>query len=121
MSEVKEAKVAVTASELKDILSAVIAEARKPVNTEEQIRADQEKAQARAELAETLKQKVANELAFQRDCNHCQNDGKAAGATATVYVQGGGYLLCQRCQSVLRPSENPATYQKHFQMQGLPG
>jgi regulator of protease activity HflC (stomatin/prohibitin superfamily) len=98
-----DAKVAVTADQLKDILSTVITEARKPVKTEEQIRAEQEKAQARAELAETLRQKAANDRRIKLNCTHMRSNG----TTTATYIQNGGYLLCLGCQATIRSGEAP--------------
>src|SRR4051812_21230585 len=95
--ETKQAEqtVGVTATDLRDILSTVIRESKKP-NDAEQAKLDQEAeekrqaAQYRLEQAESIKAEMAEKAMQKRLCSHKHATGQSHG----VYIQDGNYILC---------------------------
>jgi hypothetical protein len=85
---------------------------RKPVKTEEQIRAEEQAKKDRAIMGELLQQKEANRKAEQSACTHTRFNG----TTCAVYIANGNYMLCQHCHKVIRPSEEPALFSKLNQL-----
>ncbi len=114
MSDVK---AGISADQLKDILATVIAEARKPVITDKEIREEEQAREARRANAEASKQEAANKKFMQDTCSHLRRDGSCR----AVFVKGSGpdvenFLICQFCQCIIRPSEKPELFNKLFQM-----
>jgi hypothetical protein len=126
MSE-KEQAFSLTASDLKAILGsvaesnrasleAIITEIRKP-SLKEQRELDKEEADFQAAQEErinnsaNIKQMAANKKAAQAMCTHEHKDG----ASHCVYIQNGNYILCQKCQDVVRPETRPDLFARLLQ------
>jgi hypothetical protein len=114
----EQAKVAVTAADLKDILTAVVVEARKPVVTEKELREEQDRLDMARSNAASVKQLMENKARLQAACSHLRRDG----SSRCVYVRGSGndpdasnYLLCQYCQKFIFSNETEL-FNKHLQM-----
>jgi hypothetical protein len=89
------APLSLTFEQLKELLL----EAKKPVVSDadkKKIEAAQEERKANAEII-TLER--AKKLYEQQTCGHYRRDG----SSRTVYVEHGNYLICQKCQDVIRP------------------
>lgn len=97
-----------TKSDLLELLT----EVRKPVKTEEEIRAEKEKQADRAILADTLRLKEANKKAAQEACSHMRRDG----STTAVYVTNLQGMYCQACQLMIYPNEKPDIFNRLFQL-----
>ena len=95
-----------------DDLKTLIQEIRKPIKTEEELKAQAEKEQSRKDLGETLKQAAINRRAIQDNCSHMRSNGSTSG----VYIQNGGYIFCQVCADVIRPNERPEIFNRLFQL-----
>ena len=103
-----EPKVTLGVEELKDVLTTVLAEARKPVVTEQQQREIAEQQEARARGAEQAEELRKTEEWNQAHCSHRRRDN----SPRTVHVNnnpksGGEFLICQACQKIIRPEEEP--------------
>jgi hypothetical protein len=107
-----EGKLSLTKDDLKEILTEVIAEVKKP-NEVEQQKIDQQMRQIEQDQKtrlETRDQKldaIAAKRQFQKTCLH---EGGRPIHPHTVFVQDdwGGYILCQVCQIVVRPADSKA-------------
>lgn len=113
-----DAKVALTAADLKEILKTVVEEARKPVITQKDQREMEEAQEARKRGKEQEDERVANEELTQRLCTHRRRDN----TPRTVHVQnnpksGGEFMICQKCQKVIRPELEPALFTSLIQDQ----
>jgi|ERR1035437_3474490 RNA polymerase-binding transcription factor DksA len=90
------APLALTFEQLKELLL----EAKKPVMSD----ADKKKLESdqlsRKENAQIIDQERQKKLYEQSVCGHTRRDG----SSRTVYVENGNYLICQRCQDVIRPT-----------------
>ncbi len=98
-----EQKVGLSADQLKDVLSAVIAEAKKPVITEEQLAAKEDARKTRQENADNYHAMKAGEAARQRNCTH-KHQNQSTGAVP--YKNGRNeveFVLCQLCRVVVKP------------------
>lgn len=93
-------KVGISADVLKDLVATIMTEARKPVTTEEQIKAEEARKQQRADQEKINEQIRKNREFEQKYCNHMQNNGKDNGRTSFVRVTINNRLMlhCQRCQ-----------------------
>ena|ERR1017187_3853407 len=104
-----------TASQLQELIAtavtAAVSEAKKPYISDEQKRNIADAQQARKEQAGLHRQMVEEKIRQQKLCTH----EHARGDTHGVYVQNGNYILCQKCQSVIRPETDPQTFSKIFQ------
>lgn len=107
----------VSADQLKDILATVIAEARKPVLTEEDIRRIEAKKQEAADGAENERQRREAARANIRNCGHMK-DFPWNNQPAAVYIKpvsgadpcsrdplSGNFFLCQHCQARIHPGQ----------------
>jgi hypothetical protein len=117
-----DAKVAITVDALKEILAAqsnankesllaVLEEARRPVVTEEQEKAQEFLAQSRARTAESIKEQEAREKAFQKACSHRHKNN----SPRVVHIKnapncGGEWMLCQKCRDQIRPETRPELF-----------
>lgn len=114
MSEKANAVALPPADQLKDILTAVIAEARKPVVTEKEAAEVAAMQKIRQENAENFK---ANELQIQRNQKICDHrtrliTGADTGSAIVGVKSGDGkviFFICQHCRLVTRPEETGKT------------
>lgn len=81
----------------------LLAESRKPVFTEEDIRKQAQEKEARREEAALQAVRMQNSRNKQKICTHMRDNGKSR----VVYVQSSHYLLCLKCQAVIRPGPEP--------------
>jgi len=95
-----------------EVLKELLAEARKPVKTEEQIRAEQQRIADRAALGKEIAAAEAMRVQNQKDCTHMRRDG----STTATYVTGIGALYCQACSAVIRGNEQPELFNRLFQL-----
>jgi hypothetical protein len=98
-----EKTVALTAADLKEILTGVVAEARKPVFTEREQREMQGRQEDRQRGKEQVDEMQAGKEWQQKNCAHRRRDN----SPRTIQVSnppksGGDFLLCQRCQVIIR-------------------
>lgn len=118
MSENKNAG-GIPADQLKDILSTVIQEARKPIVTDADRRKEAGRLVMKDQELENLRAKTAAEEQRQTDCSHSHRNG----STRTVLVQpgppGSPYRICQFCQIIIRPETNRAMFLYHEQHSAL--
>ena len=112
MSKPEDKQVAVNAEDLKDILSSVLAEARKPVVTEAERKAEAERLAGRELQRAQLKEQMENEIAFQNACTHFHGGSAQSHA---AYVQNGNFIICQRCQKIIRPETDAALFNRLLQ------
>jgi hypothetical protein len=108
-----------TAEDLQNIIATAIAAAKEPTEIEkitlDEKRAEQEARRAQIEAdqqmrADTARQQIVimqNKRAAQHVCTHKH---RKSGDTHCVFVSDdlGGYVLCQKCQAVIRPGAEPA-------------
>jgi RNA polymerase-binding transcription factor DksA len=118
--------VTLTFEQLKDLLI----EAKKPVISDSDKKKLENDQQTRLDNAAIITLERAKKLQEQAMCGHIRRDG----SSRTVYVENGNYLICQRCQDVIRPNamlkdkngkdmDKPdiarrELFQKHFAMVG---
>ena len=117
MSEEK--KVGLTAGDLKDILRTVIEEAKKPVVTEQQEREMQQRQEERKLSVEQIEEMRRNEEWQQKMCTH-RHSAKNGGGPRVVQnnfdaKSGGVFMVCLRCQKVIRPEIEPELYNSLFE------
>jgi RNase P subunit RPR2 len=117
MSEEK--KVGLTAGDLRDIFKTVIEEARKPVVTEQQERQLKQQQEDRAASVAQIEEMRRNEEWQQTVCTH-RHSMKNGGAPRVVQVNsdarsGGVFMVCLRCQKVIRPETDPVLYNPLFE------
>lgn len=106
--------VTLSKTDLKDIIAgavaAAVAEAKKPYVSEDDLKRIESEQNARAANADLLRQEHENKQRFKRTCTHKRRDG----SNRTVWVSEGlgseGYILCQKCQAVIRPGTAPKDY-----------
>lgn len=113
------ASTSITAEQLKDILAAVITEARKPVQTEKDLRDIKDAQDTRVANAELVKQQAANKKYQQDSCTHMRKDGTCR----AVFIKGSGpdvepFMICQGCQDKTWASKEPAEFNRLFQLAG---
>jgi hypothetical protein len=119
--DIKNKNVSLTAEDLKNIIAGAVSEAVKAAKApnaieqaaldraQKQVEQDQ---QTRAEQAEQVKQKMANDAFNKKVCSHERGDSTGRG----VFVQDelGGYILCQKCRAVIRPENQLVHFPKDF-------
>ena len=113
------AAASISADQLKDILAAVIAEARKPVVTDKEILEAKHAQEMRASKAELVKEQMRNKKFQQETCTHMRKDGSCR----AVFVKGSGpdvepFMICQGCQDITLASKEPAEFNRLFQAAG---
>lgn len=92
---------------MKDMLVAVLQEARKPADpTEAQLAEIAQAQQMRKEQGELVRLTIANRRREQEACIHMRRDNTTTG----VYIAGGNYIICQHCQGIIRPGVAPEGY-----------
>jgi hypothetical protein len=102
-----EKNVGIDAESMKDMLVAVLAEARKPADpTPEQVAQRAQDLQMRKEQGQLVLQTLANKRREQEDCIHMRRDN----TTTAVYIASGNYCICQQCQAIVRPGVAPEGY-----------
>lgn len=104
----------VPADQLKDILSTVIQEARKPIITDADRRKEAGRLQMKEQELQNMRDRDAALEQKQRDCSHSHRDG----TTRTVRVKpgvGSFYRICQVCQKMIYPSVEYALFIHHEQ------
>jgi hypothetical protein len=105
------------AEAIKEAVVTAVAEATKPSDLEleelaerrelrekekQKVEAEQ---QNRAETAKIQREQMENRRNFQRTCLH---ESARQNYTAYVHDPAGGYIICQRCQAIIRPeSQKP--------------
>lgn len=118
MSEPKGLSGGITADQLKELLATVIAEARKPVVTEAQIKELEAQQAMRKDIAADVKQQAINKKRFQDNCSHMRRDG----STRAVFVKQNppdeDFMICQLCQDVTYASKEPQEFNRLFQLAG---
>ncbi len=111
-------QVNLTAADLQKLITTAIAAAKEPNELEklalEEKRAEREAQRAQIEQdqkmrADTARQQmdiIANKRAAQKICTHKH---RKSGDTHCVFISDelGGYILCQKCQAIIRPGEEP--------------
>ena len=112
MSEEK--KVGLTAADLKDILKTVIEEAKKPVVTEQQERELKQRQEERAASVAQIEEMRATEQWNHQTCTH-RHSAKNGGGPRVVQnnfgeKSGGQFMVCLRCQAVIRPDNGTESY-----------
>lgn len=105
MSE-KEKGISIGAQELKDLLTAVVQEAKKPAPpTEAELKRQEEEQEQRQLAGEQQRDMIAQKKANQSVCSHTRPSA-LGGGTRTIFIQDdlGGYMLCQKCHIRVRPA-----------------
>lgn len=111
MAEPK-ATIGLTAEDLKDVLKAVIEESRKPVVTDREQKEIETRQHERQLSVDQLLEMRRNEEWIQNSvCSHRRRDH----TPRTVHVRnepksGGEFMVCQKCQKVIRPELEPALF-----------
>ncbi len=114
----QESNVTVSVSTMKDMLIEVLKEARKAPELTEAELAELESAQSmRKERAELELARMETRRQEQEYCTHMRQ-GIYAGTTSAVYVENGNYMICQQCQKIVRPDQEPALFRR---LQGASG
>jgi hypothetical protein len=98
----------------KDDLLEILKEVKRPVKTDEQIRAEEQAKRDAEALAESMREVERQKKADQDACLHARRNG----STPAVYVSDplGGYFLCQHCRKIVRPNEEPDLFNKLMQL-----
>lgn len=99
------------ANQLKDILSTVIAEARKPVLTEKDKAEIEDQQRVRRENAAAFKDQEEGKQRLQTICDHRTRlvTGADTGSAVVAVKNGRGdviFFICQHCRLVNRPEED---------------
>ena len=110
MSEKATAVTGITAADLKEVLTAVVEEARKPVVTEREKAEIEAMQQIRKENAEAFKVDEAAKQRRQQICDHRTRliTGADTGSAIVANKNGRGdvlFFICQHCHLVTRPEE----------------
>lgn len=100
--------------QLKDLLVTVLAEARKPVVTEADVRAAEQAHKDRLEMAQLIINKMKADEAFKKVCPHLRRDGSTR--CVLIHLNGGQYLLCQRCQDKIFYHDRPEMFSHHLSL-----
>ncbi len=111
----EEQPLALTPSVLKEIVSGVVEtalrEAKKPHITDEEKKRIEEEQLMRKDAAASVREEIDQKKNFQEElCGHQREDG----TNACVYVNGSNYILCQRCQFIIRPEEDAKLFNRIF-------
>lgn len=91
-------------------VTAAVAEAKKPIITDQDKAEIEQRQQERQANAGLELEKISNKRIAQRNCIHKQSQ-KAGGNTHCVFIQNGQYILCQACQAKVRNGAKPENYQ----------
>jgi hypothetical protein len=109
-----EQPLAIRPSELAELVRTIVQEVKKPDPlTPAQIREIEQAQEYRLSNSEQVKAEAEQKTAFKEICSHLRKDGTAR----VVYVQNQNYLLCQKCQKVIRPEKEPELFNRLFQLQ----
>jgi hypothetical protein len=101
-------------SDLAELVRTIIQEAKKPDPlTPAQIREMEQKQEYRLNNAADVKAEIEQKAAFKEICSHLRKDGTAR----VVYIQNQDYLLCQKCQKIIRREKEPDLFNRMFQSQ----
>jgi hypothetical protein len=95
-------------------LLAILAEIRKPVKSEKEIREEEQKAVDRQRMGETMALAERNRLRAQELCTHMRSNG----TTTTVYITDLHRLYCQACAKWITPDEDFALFNRLSQVAG---
>lgn len=83
-------------------LTTLIKEIKKPEPpSEAEQRKIQQEQDRRKQLATTHQEVAENKKRQQRICTHLRRDG----TSRAVYVKQGNFLICQKCQVIVRPED----------------
>lgn len=96
-----------------DLLS-ILAEIRKPVKSEKEIREEAQKEIDRKAMGETMALAERNRLRAQELCSHMRGNG----TTTTVYVADLNRLYCQACAKWIIPENEPDLFNRLVQVAG---
>jgi hypothetical protein len=115
MPEVKTANTGISANEFTDALVAVIAEARKPVLTEEEVAARVQTKQAREAIERANVTKRTNVVMQQSRCIH-RHSAKEGHASYCVLVNDSinQYVFCQFCHIKVKQGVAPKEHAGPF-------
>lgn len=94
-----------------ETLKLLIEEIRKPIVTDKEKRELDAAQQDRQANAGMQKQMALDKKASQKICTHTHKTG----ATHCVFVQNGNFILCQKCQDVIRPEDRLELFNELFQ------
>lgn len=100
--------VSISAALLKEIL----AEARRPVKTEEEIAAQLQREEDRRQLGATLKAQEENKQRDRANCTHMRPNG----STTATFVQNLNFMYCQNCGDVIRFEDRPELFNRLYQL-----
>jgi hypothetical protein len=96
-------------------LLAILAEIRKPVKSEKEIREEEQKALDRKAMGETMAQAERNRLRAQELCSHMRGNG----TTTAVYVpEPINKLYCQACAKWITPENDFELFNRLSQVAG---
>lgn len=108
-------EITVKSNDLKDTLLAVLEAARKPVVTEKELREEKDRQEQRAQNVAIQKELIANREFRQNTCTHRHQENNMP---RVAYIQNGPpYLLCLKCQDIIRPEERPQLFNELIQSQ----
>jgi hypothetical protein len=93
-------------------LLAIIAEIRKPVKTEKEIRDEQQQAIDRAAMAEALKRAEDYRKHVKKTCKHKRSNG----TTTAVYITDLNKLYCQACADWIG-TDRPELFDELYQLE----
>ncbi len=115
MATPQEGNIALTATDLKDILKTAIQEAKQPTvlekaELEEQARVKAAKKADRARQAWAEEEVRKNKHLLQKVCTHHQATGMGTHCVHIPEDGGTGYIFCQACQAVIRQGAAPKGY-----------
>ena len=118
MSDKNTENVALTTEQLQSLISAAVTaavvEAKKPYLSEKDIKDIEHRQDERKQSADTQKQMAAQKAHDQKVCSHMRRDNTCR----VVYVENGNFLICQKCQLIIRP-DNPE-FNRLFQLSQPP-
>jgi hypothetical protein len=96
---------------VQEMLKTVIAEVRKPPElTEEQKAAKGQDVAMRRQQAELALARMEMKKAEQDFCTHMRRDNTSHAVLVNLGNCGGEFLICQGCQKIIRPNEDPQTF-----------
>lgn len=111
VAEVEAGSVGLSADQLKEILSSVIAEARKPVVTEREKAEIEDQQKTRRENAAAFKEQEESKQRRQKYCDHRTRlvTGADTGSAIVANKNGKGevqFFICQHCFLVTLPEQD---------------
>jgi hypothetical protein len=97
---------------VQEMLKTVIAEVRKPPELTEEQKAEKDQQVAmRRQQAELALARMEMKKSEQEFCSHMRRDNTSHAVLVNLGpVCGGEFLLCQGCQKIIRPNEDPQTF-----------